>query len=127
MKMKNFLVSGIAGGLVDFLLGWLLYGVLFKDLYPQGENMNLVLIFLGCMTFGLFVSYIFTRWAGITNLTKGLTTGGIIGLFTSLSMNFFMYATMTLNIQNMAIDVVLSTILAACVGTTVAFVNGKMK
>jgi hypothetical protein len=127
MNVKNFLVSGIAGGIVNFLLGWLLYGVLFKDLYPEGENMNLLFIFLGCMTFGFFVAYLFTRWAGITNLTKGLTTGGIIGLFTSLSMNFFMYASMTLNIENMAIDVVLSTILAACVGTTVAFVNGKMK
>lgn len=127
MKIKNFLVSGIAGGLVDFFLGWFLYGILFKDLYPQDENMNLLFIFLGCMTFGFFVSYIFTRWAGITNLTKGLTTGGAIGLFTSLSMNFFMYASMPLNMENMAIDVVLSTILGACVGATIAFSNGKMK
>jgi len=89
--------------------------------------MNLLFIFLGCMTFGLFVSYLFNRWAGITNLTKGFTTGGVIGLFTGLSMNFFMYASMPLNMESMAIDVVLSTILGACVGTTVAFVNGKMK
>ncbi|MFQ3174205.1 MAG: hypothetical protein ACI9WT_001710 [Flavobacterium sp.] len=127
MDVKKFLVSGFAGGIVDFLSGWFIYGILFKDLYPQGENMNILFIFLGCMTFGFFIAYIFTRWAGITNLAKGLTTGGVIGIFTSLSMNFFIYSNIPLNIENMSIDVVLSTIIAACVGTTVALVNRKMK
>ncbi len=29
MKTKNFLVAGIAGGIVDFLLEWLFYGIIF--------------------------------------------------------------------------------------------------
>ncbi len=127
MKVGNFLASGFAGGIVNFLLGWFLYGVLFKDLYPASETTSILFIFLGCLTFGLFVAYLYTRWTGITNLNKGMQTGGIIGFFTSLSMNFFMYSDMPLNAQNMAIDIILSIILGACVGTTVAYVNGKMK
>ncbi len=58
MNFKNFLIAGIVGGIVNFLLGWVFYGMLFKDLYPEDENTNLTLIFLGCITFGLFMSYI---------------------------------------------------------------------
>jgi hypothetical protein len=127
MNVKNFLISGIVGGIVDFLLGWVFYGILFKDLYPQNENTNLVFIFLGCMTFGLFVAYIFTKWAGITNAVTGLKAGAVIGLFTSLSMNFFMYSGMELNLQNMITDIIITIVLGAGVGASVAFTNGKMK
>jgi len=127
MNVKNFLAAGIAGGIVNFLLGWVFYGILFKDLYPENENFNLTFIFLGCMTFGLFVSYIFTKWAGITQMTTGLKAGALIGFFNSLGMNFFMYSGMPLNLQNMAIDVVISTIMGAVIGATIALVNGKMK
>jgi len=127
MNVKNFLISGIIGGIVDFLLGWVFYGMIFKDLYPQNENTNLVFIFLGCMTFGLFVAYIFTKWAGITSAITGLQAGAVIGLFTSLSMNFFMYSGMVLNLQNMITDIVITTILGAAVGAAVAFTNGKIK
>jgi len=127
MNVKNFLTSGILGGIVDFLMGWFFYGMLFKDLYPQNENTNLWFIFLGCLTFGLFVAYVFTKWASITNPITGIKAGATIGLFTSLSMNFFMYSGMALNIQNMVTDIAISTLLGAGVGTTVAFVNGKMK
>lgn len=127
MKLKNFLVTGIVGGVVDFLLGWLFYGILFKDIYPQNMNVNLCFIFLGCMTFGLFVAYIFTRWAQITNAITGLKAGAVIGFFTSLYMNFFMYSNMEINYRNMIIDILISTLIGAGVGYAVALVNGKIK
>ena len=92
MKMKNFLVAGIVGGFVDFLLGWVFYGMLFSDLYPEGENMNLGFIALGCLTYGLFMAYIFTKWAGIKHASTGAKAGAVIGFFYALSMNFYMYS-----------------------------------
>lgn len=127
MKVKNFIIGGIVGGIVDFLLGWVFYGMLFKDIYPQDENTNLTFIFLGCMTFGFLMSYIFTKLAGITNPMTGLTAGAVIGFFNGLSMNFFMYSSMPLNTQSMATDVVICIVLGAGVGAAVALVNGKMK
>lgn len=127
MNLKNFLIAGIVAGIVDFLLGWLFYGMLFKDLYPQSEETKLPFIFFGCMTFGFFISYIFTKWAGITNPVTGLIAGATIGIFSSLSMNFFMYSGMALNVQNMVTDIVISTIIGAAMGATVAIVNGKLK
>ena len=127
MNVKNFLVAGFIGGIVDFLLGWVLYGMLFKDIYPQNEETKLHFIFFGCLTFGLLISFIFTKWAGITNPLTGLSAGATIGFIMGLSMNFFMYSSMPLNINNFITDVVISVIIGAGVGTTVAIVNGKMK
>ncbi|MES2746779.1 MAG: hypothetical protein V4648_00280 [Bacteroidota bacterium] len=127
MNVKNFIVGGIVGGIVDFLLGWLFYGILFKDCFPESPDMKLEYIFLGCMTFGFFVSFIFTRWAGISDLMGGLKAGAIIGLFSSLYMNFFMYSNMPINYQTFAIDVCISIVLSAGVGAAVGMINGKMK
>jgi hypothetical protein len=127
MNVKNFLVAGIVGGIVNFLLGWVFYGMLFNDIYPEGEEMNLVLTFLGCLTSGLFVAFIFTKWASITMPLTGLKAGAIIGFFTSLSMNFFMYSNKAVNYQNIALDVVISIVMGALVGAAVAFILGKMK
>ena len=45
MNTKNFIIGGIAGGIINFFLGWIFYGMLFKDLYPQTGNENLLLYF----------------------------------------------------------------------------------
>ena len=57
MKAKNFIAAGLAGGIVDWLLGWLFYGFLFKITFPQPEetSKSMVLILLGCLVFGLFI------------------------------------------------------------------------
>ena len=127
MNAKSFLVSGVVGGIVDFFLGYLFYGILFKDFFSQNESMNLLFIFLGCMTNGFFISYIFTKWAGITNPITGAKAGAVIGLFTSLSMNFFMYSSKIVNYQNLFLDVVISIVISVFIGASVAIINGKMK
>lgn len=129
MKTKNFLVAGIAGGIADFLLGWLFYGMLFKDYFPQPEESTnaMVMIFLGCMTFGLFYAYIFTKWAQITTLTTGAKAGAVIGLFVSVAMNFFnMAMNSAATFQTFAIDVAIGIVMGAIIGAVVAVVNGKL-
>jgi hypothetical protein len=127
MNFKNFIIGGVLGGLTNFLLGWIFYGNIFKDIYPENENTNLSFIFLGCMTFGLLISYIYTKWAGINNPTTGFSAGAIIGLFNALSMNFFMFSNKPLNMQNFAIDVLITVFIGACIGAVVALVNGRLK
>lgn len=107
MNIKKFVISGIAGGFIEFILGWLFYGILFKDSFPSNGTENMLLIFLGCMTFGFLLSYIFIKWAHISNWKTGLTAGGIIGLFIALYFSFFANSMKTmdeLNIQLMALD-----------------------
>jgi hypothetical protein len=128
MNVKNFLVSGIVGGIVQFLLGWLFYAILFKNSFPTDGNENMVFIFLGCMTFGFFVSYIFTKWAGISNVATGFKAGAVIGLLMALYSNFFMNSMKSdIDYQTMGLDIVITIVMAALVGAVIALVNGKLK
>ncbi len=125
MNAKKFIISGFLGGFADFLLGSLFYGILFKDIYPNSNNM--LLIALGCFTYGFFVSYIFNRWAGISVLTSGLKAGAVIGLFYGLLTNFFMFSSKSLDYNLFIKDVLISIVVSAIVGLVVAFSNGKIK
>lgn len=130
MNVKNFVVGGIVGGIVDFLLGWLLWGKLFKDFFPTEDEsqMNMLFIFLGCMTFGFFISYIFSQWASISTAVGGAKAGAIIALFLGLYVNFFGHS-MELEppTQMIVIDLVLMLICGTVVGAVIGLINGKMK
>ena len=129
MKTKNFLISGIVGGIASFFLGWLFYGIIFKDSFPQpGENPNtMLMIALGSLTFGLFLAYIFTKWAQISAMLTGLKAGAVIGLFLGLYFNFFHMAMESdATLQMAALDVALSIVLTAITGAIIALVNNKL-
>jgi len=129
MKTKNFLIAGIVGGIVDFLLGWLFYGIIFKDSFPQPEenNLTMLMIFLGCITFGLFVAYIYTQWAQISTAATGAKAGAIIGLFVGLFLNFFnMAMNSEATFQMFALDVVIGVVMTTIIGAVIGMVNGKV-
>ena len=80
------------------------------------------------MTFGFLVSYIFNKWAGISNMISGIRAGAVLGLFLGFHNNFFVNAMQTNpNYQNMGLDIAISIALSAIVGGTIAIVNGKLK
>jgi hypothetical protein len=131
MNVKNFLIGGIVGGIADFLMGWLIWGMLLHNTFPPPEGSgpeNMLFIFLGCMSFGFLISYVFSQGEGISTCMAGIKMAIGIALFMCLSNNFFrnMY-TDTIDVKMLAIDVVASLVLAAVVGAVVAVVNGKMK
>jgi hypothetical protein len=132
MNAKKFLVSGVVGGIVNYLLGWLLYGIIFMDQFPvkEGEVMNLTMIALGSLVWGLFVAYIFTKWARISTWSTGLQAGAIIGFFLALYYNIFynsIKAIADVNWQIIGLDVVLTIVITAISGAAIAIVIDKMK
>jgi hypothetical protein len=131
MNVKNFIVGGIVGGIADFLMGWLIWGILLKDTMPKPEGAgpeNMMFIFLGCMCFGFLVSYVLSQGEGISKCVAGIKMAAGIALFMSLCNNFFynMYKD-AIDIKLMGIDVVASVVIGTVVGAVVAVVNGKMK
>ncbi len=91
MNVKNFIAGGIVGGIVDFLLGWVFYAKLFKDYFPSSESMDMTFIYLGCMAFGFFVSYLFSSLSSVSNVTTGLTHGALVGFFSSLCKLIYVF------------------------------------
>ncbi len=124
MKLSNFIAGSVVGSIVYFLLGWLAYGKLFTNLYPQDGNM--VFVYLGCLFFAMLLTYIFTEWANISTWMTGAKGGAVIGLFYALSMNFFMYASQKPNYLNIATDVIITLIMGAITGAVIAMVLGMM-
>lgn len=128
MNVKNFLICGIVGGIADYLLGWVLWGMLFKDCFPAHTDMNMTLIFLGCMTFGFFLSYVFTAWSNITTVAAGIKSGMVFAFFIGFFHNCFHYSdNLTPDYKVIATDVALYLICGAVVGVIVSLLNGKIK
>lgn len=128
MNVKNFIVGGIVGGIADYLLGWLFYGILFKENFGGKDPENMLFIALGCMTFGFFISYIFTKWAQISTWATGLKAGAVIGLFCGLQSNFFSNSmNATPDYQIIGLDMAIMIVMGAIVGAVVGAVNGMMK
>lgn len=125
--MKNFILAGLAGGITDFLLGWLLYGMLFYDYFGGGEP-NLGLIAAGCFSFGFLMSYVYVGLAGISGFAGGMKAGAVFGLILAIMNNFFMRSMDNpVNWEHFAVDVIIGVIMGCVVGGVVGAVNGSSK
>ncbi|WP_422107970.1 hypothetical protein [Winogradskyella sp.] len=129
MKTKTFILAGLVGGVVDWLLGWLFYGILFADTFPQPQEGSNAMLFitLGCFSYGFFISYIYNRWAQITTFANGAKAGAVIGLFMGLINIFFgMAEQVEVDYQMVGLELLISIVLATAVGAVVGFINGKI-
>jgi hypothetical protein len=127
MEIRKIIISGFAGSIVYFLCGWLFYGFLFKDIYPSSGTENLFFIYLGGLVYNLFVAYILVKWSKNTSIFSGMQTAAFVGFIMSLSMNFFMYSNMPLNIRNFILDICISVISFALMGLAMVFINSKLE
>lgn len=130
MKTKTFIIAGLVGGVVDWLMGWLFYGILFVDTFPQPVESSHTMLFitLGCLTFGFFMSYIYNKWAQITTLMTGAKAGIIIGIFMGIiSLSFGLADKLEVNYQIAGLELVVYIIISAVVGAAVGLINGKVK
>lgn len=137
MDIKKLFVGGITGGILFFLLGWLVYGNLLAD-YMQSHpgivtginrpDMEMDFLFLGVgnLLSGLLMAYIFIR-ANVITLSDGIITGAVVGFLLGASYDCMMYATTLIASKHMIMaDVIAITINSAIVGAVVGFVMGKL-
>jgi len=134
MDTKKFALGTLAGGVAFFLLGWLLYGMLFMKFFEAnagtatGVNkveMDWLFLILGNLCSGAFFTFIFMRWAGVNTLMGGLKAGATIGLLFSASVDLMMYGTtnisnLTATIADIAIWTVMGALAGAVIGWTLS-------
>jgi hypothetical protein len=138
MNSKKSLLAGIAGGVVLFLLGYLIYGKLLSDFMSThsgtatgvAKNANdymLWLIAVANLIYSFLLVYIFSK-AGISSIGSGFATGAIVGLLTTASTDCINYATSNLLTgSGMAADIIAFTILSGIAGAVIAWVKGTGK
>lgn len=119
------IIAAVIGGLSSFLLGWLFYGIVFKEtLAGMGGSATGVMradsemvfwaLALGNLVIGYLVAYIYSAWAGITTFVGGAKAGALLGLLLSLGFDMTMFGTSNMMSLNGALlDVAISTIMWA--------------
>ena len=130
MNFKKILFPGIAGGVVYFFLGYLFYGLLFKDTMQNNvagvtrpmEQMVWWTLILGEIFYGLLLAFIMSK-SSDTTLMTGIVTGAITGFLVSCSFDFVMHSTTYLvSKKQLMYDVAISTVSSAITGAVIAFV-----
>ena len=136
MNFKKLIVGGITGGILFFLLGWLIYGILLMDFMKAhpgkatGVNrtdMDMLYLAVGNLLSGFLIAYIFVK-ANVGSLANGFITGAVLGLLMSASFDCISYGTTFIASKKMIMaDVIAATLMTAVVGAIVAMVMGKAK
>lgn len=134
MNIKKLLIGGIAGGIVFFLLGWLVYGTLLTDfmrhnpgkigLTGRNEPDYLYLI-IGQLLYGFLLAYIFLK-ANVSSIAGGIVMGAVVGGLMAAAVDFTMYGTTIILSKKVVLaDVVVAAVMAAIAGAVIAAVTGK--
>ncbi len=135
MNTKTLLGALIAG-VISFLIGWLIFGILLMDYYTSNmvsytglikNPPDILPIAVANLVFGLLISWIFSI-AGIKTVAKGFSTGFIIGFLMLLGFDLFLYAQFNLyNAKILSIDIILNAILTGIVGAVLGWWFGRAK
>ena len=138
MDFKKLFIGGIVGGILYFLLGWLVYGKLMAGFFADhpGEvamvqraqnEMQFLYIALGSLLQGFLLAFIFVK-ANVRGAVSGFITGGVIGGLGAAGMDCIMYGTSKMvSKMAMAGDVVAAAVMAAVIGAIVGLVMGMGK
>jgi len=136
MNMK-ILKGTVFGGVVYFLLGWLVYGILLADFSsanynqcanrPQAEMIWWAII-LSNLVFALFLSLVL-NWSGAAKWLDGLKTGALFGLLyvVTIDLSFYSMTTMFNSMSAILVDVLVNTLVPAIIGTVIVLTWGKDK
>ena len=130
---SKFFLGGIVGGIVYFLLGWLIYGMLLKDFMTSNgapamkEELVWWALIVGNLAGGFLLAYVIGR--GAASVASGAGAGFVVGLLTALSFDLIMYATTvsSMSMKGIAVDVAVSAVMSAIVGAIVGAVMAGKK
>ena len=135
MNTKKFLIGGIVGGIIYFLLGYVFYGNLFSDFFVKNAGSATGVsramdqfvwwaLALGNIFGGFLLSYVFIK-SNVSTVGSGLLTGAAIGLLMAASYDLISYGTSNLTTTTGVVgDIGLFTLMSAITGAIVAWVLG---
>lgn len=135
MNTSKFLISSLIGGVVYFLLGWLVFGTLLMDYFQTNmnaalnrapEDMIIWALIIGNIAYGFLLGYIF-QLANLNSISLGFKTGFIIGLIISITfdISFFGTSTMYKGLSIIFVDIFLVAIISGITGSVIGWYRSK--
>ncbi len=134
---NKFLVGGIIGGVVFFILGYLVYGLALQSMMNENtmagvnkpmEELNWLFLLLSNLASGFLLSYVLTK-SNTSGLGGGATVGAVVGFLMVLGFDFVMYATTNImtTMNFMFVDIVAFTGMNAVTGGIIGAYLGMGK
>ena len=136
MNSQKFIVGGVVGGIVYFVLGWVTYGMLLKDFMSSNvatgtmrADADLIwwALIVGNLAMGFLLAYVIGK--GNVSAGSGAGVGFTLGLLVCLGYDLISYATSTTvnSLKVIAADVAATAVMSAIVGGIVGWVMGMSK
>ena len=137
MDAKKRIMATLAGFVVYFMLGFLLYGVLLADFMGANvgtatgvmradDDMQWWALIVGNVVQVYLLVYIFGNWAHITTFVGGLKAGATIGFIMTLGFNLTMYGTTNVsNLTTTLIDPLVMAVMMGATGGVIGWVLGR--
>lgn len=134
---KSTLISGIVGGIVSNILGYLFYGmagIMDGHMSDAGAtimradaDMNMPLLVVGNLVIGLTLAMIYGKWArGYHGFGSGFQLGALIGVLTGFGLGLIWHATSDLmTMTGHIIDGVWQVVSFGIVGGVIAVLYDK--
>lgn len=131
---KRFIAAVAAGSVTMLLVGFLLYGIVFAELFREGaltipgvmkQEPEILWIIAGQIGFGMLVTLI-VSWRGATSFVSGAWTGAIFGFLMAIGYDFAQYGTSNLwTLKATLFDPFITAVLVGSAGGVIGFVLGR--
>lgn len=132
----KIIIAGVLTGIVSFLLGWVVWGMLLMDYYEANmvtyEGMmkdpgNMVTMAISQIASGIMIAYIIGNFSGKITWMRGATIGLIIGLLFAISIDMYFYSFMNWfsNTTIIIVDVVINGLFTALLGAFAGWYLGR--
>ena len=134
------LLAALVGGIVCFLLGFLVFGILLDSFFKAHTVMydglmkdpksfgapSMIAIFVANLAMSLLVALI-CSWSNMVGLMKGAVIGGTVGFITQLNYDLFNVALMNLYTDStiVVVDVVLGAIFWSVIGGIIGWMMAR--
>ena len=139
MDTKKILLAGLAGGVVAFFAGWLIWGMALngfnaehfigpKEAMKPESEMVMWAVVLASLCYGLLNSIVLGHWASISTLVTGAKAGAIIGLLVGANETLMNYSMMNMfDSTSVLVNIIAWAVYGAIVGGVVGLVLGMGK
>lgn len=133
MDIKKVLIGSIGGGIVLYLVGYLIFDLAFGDFYASnltadvGRDPNLMWAMgLGSLSYATLITLGIVYRADSFGLGSGVRVGAIIGFLLWFTVDFTFYGMWDISALAVTIvDPLLEMVRGGLVGGAIAFILGK--
>jgi hypothetical protein len=132
------LLSALVTGVVGFLMGWIIFGMLgmmdyytahctegWNVLQKTEEEMNFIGMIIANLAWGSLMAWMLWKM-GVNSAIGGLVPGAVLAVLVTITYDMFFYSTMNVYKDTMifGVDVAVNAVMGAVVGVVAGFMLG---